>query len=175
VRERAGHRGAGDRRIQPRSVIMSIRNHAFGHPPADYTLKTGADVPPVTPAGSRARPRRQERRRRAHRARTSGRTPRASWPTCCLATVTTRVFGDPSIVGAGRLCDVGQGRPAALPPGPLRLRQAEPPAGKPDAAPGAFCGPSRAAMQPRPTPPARGAAAPWLRDPAGRPAAPNPG
>ena len=78
-------------------------------------------------------------------------------------------------VCAGRLGDVGQGRPAALPPGPLRLRQAEPPAGKPDAAPGAFCGPSRAATQPRPTPPARRAAVPWPRDPAGRPAAPNPG
>src|SRR5439155_23907365 len=25
-------------RIQPRSVIMSIRNHAFGHPPTDDTL-----------------------------------------------------------------------------------------------------------------------------------------
>jgi hypothetical protein len=65
--------------------------------------------------------------------------------------------------------------PPRLSPGPLRLRQAEPPAGKPDAAPDAFCGPSRAATQPRPTSPARRAAAPLPRDPAGRPAAPNPG
>ncbi len=31
-------------RIQPRSVIMSIRDHAFGHPPTDDTLKTCAGV-----------------------------------------------------------------------------------------------------------------------------------
>ena len=71
-------------------------------------------------------------------------------------------------------------QPAGLPPGPstpahARPRRAEPAAGKPSAAAGAFCGPSRAATQPRPTPPARGAAAPSPGNPAGRQAAPNPG
>ncbi len=51
----AGRRGQGQGvvlcRIQPRSAIMSVRNRAFGHPPAGDTLKPVPAITPVTPAG----------------------------------------------------------------------------------------------------------------------------
>ena len=52
---RRGRRGQGQGvvlcRIQPRSAIMSVRNRAFGHPPAGDTLKPVPAITPVTPAG----------------------------------------------------------------------------------------------------------------------------
>ena len=64
---RSQRRGVIPCRIQPRSVIMSIRNRASGHPRRVTHWKTWPAITPVNPAGSRVRPRRHERRR-AHRA-----------------------------------------------------------------------------------------------------------